>query len=266
MTTFGCDDGEQVLLVDLEDPVQPLERQHDAAADRHGAAACSRCRAPRGDERHARVVAPGGDARRSPPCRREGRRGPGGARCLRASGAVRVEARRDRRAPTGPPTMAATKARRRRFNGRRSRRARAGVRAASTNDEQAPASLAQPLERRRVGDAQEAGRVERLARRQRDARLVEQRLREVGGRPEAVRRQQRRRCRRTGRTRRPACGTRGAGRPSASPSSWSRRLRYSSSIARTGACDPVSAATAAFCVIDDDVRRRVALERVRTRR
>src|SRR5437016_5674065 len=35
------------------------------------------------------------------------------------------------------------------------------------------------------------------------------------------------------------------------PCSWSRRLRYSSSIARTGSCDPVNAATAAFWVIDD---------------
>jgi hypothetical protein len=46
------------------------------------------------------------------------------------------------------------------------------------------------LERRRVRDPDEAGGVERLAGRQRDAALVEQRLRQLGGRADAVGRQE----------------------------------------------------------------------------
>src|SRR5438874_9502011 len=48
------------------------------------------------------------------------------------------------------------------------------------------ASLFQILHRRRVRDADEPGRVECLARRDGDARFVEQRLRKIGGRAEAV--------------------------------------------------------------------------------
>ena len=55
-------DGEQVVFVDLEDAVEPLHRQHDAAAQRHRAAGIARARAAR-HERHAMLVAQRGDRR-----------------------------------------------------------------------------------------------------------------------------------------------------------------------------------------------------------
>ncbi len=50
------DAGEQIELIDLENAIHPLERQHDAAADGHGAAGISGARAAR-HERHALVIA-----------------------------------------------------------------------------------------------------------------------------------------------------------------------------------------------------------------
>ena len=50
------DDGEQVGLVDLEDAVQPLEAEHDAAVHGHGAAGIAGAATAR-HERRARLVA-----------------------------------------------------------------------------------------------------------------------------------------------------------------------------------------------------------------
>src|SRR4051812_28551657 len=55
--------------------------------------------------------------------------------------------------------------------------------------EQAGAALPQVVDRCRVGHADETGRIERLARRDGDARLREQRVGKVEGRAEAVHRQ-----------------------------------------------------------------------------
>ena len=52
MIDVRLDDGEEIGLVDFEDAVHALEREHDAAAARHGAAGIARARAARHD-RHA---------------------------------------------------------------------------------------------------------------------------------------------------------------------------------------------------------------------
>ena len=54
--TFGSTTAEQVDLVDLEDAVQPLHREHDAAVRRHRAAGVAGAGAAH-DERHAVLVA-----------------------------------------------------------------------------------------------------------------------------------------------------------------------------------------------------------------
>ena len=78
--TLRLHDGQQVVLVDLEDAVEPLHRQDDAAAERHRAAGVARCR------RRARPAARGARCTAA-------RDGGDLARCPRASGRRRRDGR-----------------------------------------------------------------------------------------------------------------------------------------------------------------------------
>ena len=60
--TFGSTMASEVRLVDLEDAVHPLQREHDAALHRHGAAGVAGAGAAR-HERHAVRVAEPRDRR-----------------------------------------------------------------------------------------------------------------------------------------------------------------------------------------------------------
>ena len=100
------------------------------------------------------------------------------------------------------------------------------------------------------GQPEEPGRVERLARRHRHARVVEQRLRELRGRADAVGRQELadvgEQIERAGRLDEPDARLRR--QPLAQPDRGACGTR--SSISVTQSCGPVSAATTAFCVIE----------------
>ena len=244
----GLDDREQVLGVDLEDAVEAGHRQHDAAAHRHRSAGVAGAGATH-DQRRAGLVAQPGDG------------GDLGDRSGRDHDVGRVAAAAGHRAPCACRVAAsmatqASPAMRGEPGGEAGshvrRPAAAATALARVHEFLEPRDpLAQPVERGRVGDADEAGRVEALAGGQGDAGLGQQRLGELrrGGRRRTAPAARRRRG--TGRTPRRASGTRSAGRRSARPASDRGARWYSSRIAATASCGPVSAATVAFWAIDE---------------
>jgi hypothetical protein len=97
---IGLDHREQILLVDLEDAIQPLEAEHDTAAHRHRATGVAGACSPH-HQRHARRVTLPCDGRDFPRVRRYDDQ-IGGVALLKGVRAVREQRLRVAADPLGP--------------------------------------------------------------------------------------------------------------------------------------------------------------------
>ena len=205
------DDGQQVLFVDLEDAIQPLHRDHHSAADRHRAAGIpvpaprttsgTRCSLHRARDR--------GDLGRGAWMQDE----IGGMADLKRVDAVLGERLRVGQRVRGPDDGLNES---RRCCTARDRSIGAGVSRAGRTRRRAPRdrrshelldprhTLAQPVERGRVRNAEEPGRVKPLAGGHRHVRLFEQRFGKLRRRPHAAAARARQQRKETSRTPRAA--------------------------------------------------------------
>ena len=259
--TLGWTTARRFVFVDLEDAVEPLHRERRRRRGRARRRRCSPCRRrARPAARDARCTARAMAATLGVSCRAAARDRPDGRsaarRCRSARRSGRISAR-----VTPSPTMATSDAME--IGGHSSTPACAAQRRAPDVGPSAAAlapahelvdarhAFAQPIERRRVEKPEEAGRVEALARRDRHVRFVEQRLGELRRRAHA------RRLERVGGVREEVerAARLDAGEPRILASATPRPGRAAAGIRRsivvTLSCGPVSAASAAFCVIDE---------------